>query len=403
MCATELTKSNSNSFHFKNIHKVINDSVKMKSSNNNNSNEKTISSTSLDNLTSCTSSCASSCTSLDAHFEDSMDDLLNFDNNEKYKLKRKDEHKHERKHEHKHKNRHHTTTGFIQNILIVVLSNQICVSAFLHHDLAHGNVFLSKDYKFLNNVFGELNLWVNSGCYFTFQELRKMHQDHHINKVDYETVDSQALITDQGMIFKYILLACEFCYIPAHCLFTWYRAIFAPIWKPNRRFALIRTAMVLFARTVGLLMMAYESSNFFGFLLGYNIAHFLAIHVQRFGDCFSHTYELFPVGTQFPRGSKDKYYDMEVTFSVIFPDSLKWIGKVFMLNFNYHNAHHFNTNLPWYALEHYHEHNLVAPTSKRVMELDFIGCLIQYHKHRLTRISEEQGAPEWNAKTGTMD
>eukprot|EP00121_Abeoforma_whisleri_P000024 Awhi_evm1s23 len=217
-----------------------------------------------------------------------------------------------------------------------------------------------------------------------------MHVDHHISKVDYEVFNSAELVKSMPRILKSLLYTLEFFMVPAHGFFLRIRAVLGPWWHPDRKHAQVSTAMVFIARLTALIILGQEFENYFWFPLGYFLAHSMAIQIQRFGDCFSHAYEIYPVGTKVER--KDKEYDMEKTYSIIFPSSLRWMGVFFMLNFNFHNAHHYNTNVPWYALPVYHD-MIDSKTPKNQYELSFSEAISNFFSQRLIRITEDQGAP----------
>ena len=120
----------------------------------------------------------------------------------------------------------------------------------------------------------------------------------------------------------------------------------------------------------------------------YAIAYLLMMHVLRFMDALQHDYPydatLFDYVPPPHKGDGD--WEQEHTFSVPismrFP-KLNWLT----LNFGYHNAHHFNMNVPWYRLPALHQ-ELTGNDPARV--IPFVAQLKLYHRNRVLRICNPQ-------------
>ena len=108
----------------------------------------------------------------------------------------------------------------------------------------------------------------------------------------------------------------------------------------------------------------------------------------RFMDALQHDYPynatLFEIGKAPHKGDSD--WEQEHTFSV--PHSLRypWLNLL-TLNFGYHNAHHYDMNVPFYRLPALHE-ELTGNDPVRV--IPFLSQLKLYHRNRVLRVCNPQ-------------
>lgn len=125
----------------------------------------------------------------------------------------------------------------------------------------------------------------------------------------------------------------------------------------------------------------------------YLISYCSMYNVIRFFDCFSHTYDVFQKDEMPKDGIKrNKKYDLEHTFSVVFaPGKITSIFNLISLNFGFHNAHHYNTSIPWFSLPTLHE-NIPVPLS--TFTIDPIEALKQFHTYRIYRLYHATGKPK---------
>lgn len=286
----------------------------------------------------------------------------------------------------------------VYGLTCAMLAQIFTVSSFLHHDFAHGSFFQRdtvRHYKKLNEWFGSVNLWINGGCYFTFQELRSQHVGHHTTKVDYEVIDQNQFEPYQLNILK----ACEYMYVPLNFYIMKVRAVCAVFWHQKRLNSMPRTVTIIVIRALALLFIARMNKNggiycLIWTLLGYFFSKNIAIHVLRFGDVFSHSYDIYALDSKLKPAHKE--YDMERTYTIMFPWYMKWFECLYMLNFNYHNAHHNNTSIPWYSLPTFH--NMIdnyTCLNRKEFEISFFDAIYQYHTKRVARVdATDAGFPK---------
>jgi fatty acid desaturase len=253
---------------------------------------------------------------------------------------------------------------------IALLYHTLTWSAYMHHELCHNSVFSSQVF---NTWCGRIIDWLNGSCFWSFEELRKQHINHHVYKVDYDFSSAVLAWLESKPLCKYSLLVCEYFYFPLHAYIFEWRAILSPWWKNERRFARRRTLVVFIVR---LLYFAFMYSvGGLSILLYYLIAYSMAIQTIRFTDSFSHSYDVVPVGT---KGKPlTKLYDIMNTFSVVWEtdENMSIVCRlfahlthiVFFLNFNFHTHHHYATQKKWYELSRpfYLGHHQLTPTENK--------------------------------------
>ncbi|KAL9647811.1 hypothetical protein ABK040_001328 [Willaertia magna] len=273
-----------------------------------------------------------------------------------------------------------------------LIGHTLALSGYMYHDLAHGSIFPQSCFG-LNEVFANLMLLLNGGCYFEFNELKSMHITHHVKKVDFEVLNTVKFLNSLPKPIEFLIVSAEYCYIPLfHFILRW-RAITSAFWKKGRERHQIRVINVTFLRALLFSLLTYYAG--YQALLSYFTGFCFNIQILRFTDCFSHTYDLYPVDTKnIPK--HDKFYDMEKTFSSIASGNWEFLN-LFFLNFTYHNAHHFKIDVPWCELKEFHYEQL----SKEIREksaLNLFDLLRQFHCKRLNRLYESQGNPTYDTK-----
>jgi hypothetical protein len=288
----------------------------------------------------------------------------------------------------------------------------------MHHELFHNSVFEKTEW---NNRFGSILCWLNGSCYWTLQELKKQHINHHVHKVDYENMGEFLKWIERNMIFKQLFVICEYFYFPINAYLVHWRSTFAPWWKDERRMTRTRTFVIIIIRMIYFYSLYYIRGS--SIIIRYLIAYSMSIQVLRFTDTFSHDYEVVPAGT--PTKYLSKEYDMLHTYSTVWetneqtPIIIRWIAQFihisFFLNFNFHNQHHYATQKKWFQLGssfraedddrsvtiNYENHNdtkavhlgLLCGVSKKHFTIPMSVTLRAFHTHRLTRLFSLPGRP----------
>ena len=120
----------------------------------------------------------------------------------------------------------------------------------------------------------------------------------------------------------------------------------------------------------------------------YVAAYLVMMHLLRFMDMLQHDYPYNPTLFDYeqPPHKGDFEWEQEHTFSN--PISLKYPRLNWLaLNFGYHNAHHYDMNVPWYRLPELHS-RLTGDDPARVVPLG--AQLKLYHSNRVLRVSNSQ-------------
>ena len=122
--------------------------------------------------------------------------------------------------------------------------------------------------------------------------------------------------------------------------------------------------------------------------LYYILAYFLMMHVLRFMDAFQHTYEIFET-LERERGTEARQFDRDYehanTYSNLISTKYPRLNLL-VLNFCYHNAHHFKQAIPWHRLPALH-HELYGDDDSQL--IPFRNQLFSYYRHRVARMTNE--------------
>ncbi len=269
----------------------------------------------------------------------------------------------------------------INFLATLLLAHAMTISAYLIHECGHQLVFKRSGH---NARLGRAMSWLCGAAYGTYEDMRYKHFRHHVDNGDVVWFEYEEFFEKYPTILK-ITRALEWFYIPVHDLIMHFIMVFTSFIIPQRRDQRLRNLIVIIVR----------GSAYFALLVFfpkvavlYAIAYLLMMHVLRFMDALQHDYPydatLFDYVPPPHKGDGD--WEQEHTFSVPismrFP-RLNWLT----LNFGYHNAHHFNMNVPWYRLPELH-HELTGDDPGRI--IPFSAQLKLYHRNRVLRVCNPQ-------------
>jgi len=263
----------------------------------------------------------------------------------------------------------------------LLLAHAMIIAAYLIHECGHNMVFKrQRD----NTSLGRFMSWICGAAYGTYEDMRYKHFRHHVDNDDVVWFEYDEWFDKHPFVLK-LTRTLELLYIPAHDLIMHFIMVFTSFIIPERRDQRARNVTVILIRggvfvTVAILFPKVAAL--------YALAYILMMHVLRFMDALQHDYPyhatLFEVGNAPHKG--DAEWEQEHTFSVPlslnFP-KLNWLT----LNFGYHNAHHFDMNVPWYQLPELHR-ELTGDNPARV--IPFLSQLKLYHRNRVLRVSNPQ-------------
>jgi len=267
----------------------------------------------------------------------------------------------------------------------LLLGHAMVVAAYLIHEFAHGTIF-SK--PLANQRAGEVCSWLCGSCYADFQDLRRKHMRHHVDRADVITFDTKAFLNGGPAWFRRLVLALEWAYVPAVELIMHFYVIALPFItsNPKHRARRGKVLRVLLVRTA---LFALIASISLKALLLYGVAWMLMLTVLRFADAYQHTYDAFAVledGGKIPADKlRDRTYEQHNTYSNVV--SARWPAlNLLLLNFSYHNAHHEKPVAPWYRLPALHR-ELYGSDYVQVIPMHLL--LKSFHQHRMRRVVDD--------------
>lgn len=275
--------------------------------------------------------------------------------------------------------------GWLNAAGTLLLGHAMVVAAYLIHEFAHGTIFANPK---ANERAGELCSWLCGSCYAGFQDLRRKHMRHHVDRADVITFDTKAFLNNGPAWLRRLVLALEWAYVPAVELIMHFYVIALPFITDNPKHR-ARRGKVLGVLLIRGVLFALVASVSLKALLLYGVAWMLMLTVLRFADAYQHTYDAFAVledGGAIPADKvRDRVYEQHNTYSNVV--SARWPAlNLLLLNFSYHNAHHEKPVAPWYRLPALHR-ELYGSDYVQVIPMQLL--LKSFHQHRLRRVIDD--------------
>lgn len=277
-------------------------------------------------------------------------------------------------------------------------------SAYFIHEFAHHAIFKSAD---ANARWGTFMSWLNGSCYARFDDMRRKHMRHHVERADVITFDAKGFLLQSPAWLRNTVLALEWAYIPAVEYLMRGFVISKPFRKDLQGYSSagrIRIVAIVLARFSALVLLAWVSLKA---LLLYCLAVLIFITLLRFADCFQHTYIAYPIldDTPLPKEMvRDREYEQANTYSDVVGVGSGLGNNVLnmlWLNFGFHNAHHERPTMPWYRLPAYHRELYPVDYAQVVT----VGELLRsFHLNRIKRIlADDYGTVEPVGVPGRAD
>jgi fatty acid desaturase len=275
----------------------------------------------------------------------------------------------------------------VLGVVCMVLS--LTWSAYFIHEFAHHAIFKNAN---ANSRWGVLMSWLNGSCYARFEDMRRKHMRHHVERADVITFDAKGFLLKSPSWLRNSVLVLEWAYFPAVEFLMRGFVIAMPFSNGGKAamasnsFARLRIVGIALVRFSGLGLLAWISLKA---LLLYCLAVLIFITLLRFADCFQHTYIAYPIldDTPLPKEMvRDREYEQANTYSDVVgvPSGLgNNLLNMLWLNFGFHNAHHERPTVPWYRLPAYHRELYPADYAQVVT----VGELLRsFHVNRVKRI-----------------
>jgi fatty acid desaturase len=265
----------------------------------------------------------------------------------------------------------------------LLLGHAMLIAAYLIHEFAHGTIFAKPEH---NTRAAIVCSWLVGSCYADFQDLRKKHMRHHVDRADVVTFDTKIVFKQCPAWAIKVLEALEWAYIPAVELIMHGYVIVLPFIteSPAHR---ARRGKVLMMLAVRALLFTVLGALSVKALLLYGVAWLIMISVLRFADAYQHTYDVFAVldSSKLDDGKqRDRAYEQLNTYSNIV--SVRWPAlNLLLLNFSFHNAHHDKPVAPWYRLPRLHA-ELYKGNDTQVIPMR--ALLGSFHRNRVRRVMD---------------
>jgi fatty acid desaturase len=260
---------------------------------------------------------------------------------------------------------------------VLLLAHGMIIAAYLIHDCGHQLVFKRSGH---NARLGRAMSWLCGAAYGTYEDMRYKHFRHHVDNDDVVWFEYDEFFEKHPLVLK-VTQILEWFYIPAHDLGMHFIMVFTSFIIPERRDQRVRNIVVIAIRGAVFLALLV----LFPIVAAlYVLAYLLMMHVLRFMDALQHDYPYNATLFNYvqPPHKGDNDWEQEHTFSVPismrFP-RLNWLT----LNFGFHNAHHFDMNVPWYRLQALHR-EMTDNDPAKVIPLR--SQLKVYHRNRVVRI-----------------
>jgi fatty acid desaturase len=269
----------------------------------------------------------------------------------------------------------------VNGLATLLLAHGMVVAAYLIHECGHQLVFRRSKH---NAALGRAMSWLCGAAYGTYEDMRYKHFRHHVDNDDVVWFEYEEFFARHPVTLG-VTRILEWFYIPAHDLIMHFIMVFTSFIIPQRRDQRLRNVVVILVRGSLFVALLVWYPNV---ALLYAVAYLVMMHVLRFMDALQHDYSYHATLFEYvpPPHKGDTEWEQEHTFSV--PISLRYPRLNWLtLNFGYHNAHHFNMNVPWYRLPALHR-QLTGDDPARV--IPFWSQLKIYHRNRVLRVCNPQ-------------
>lgn len=262
----------------------------------------------------------------------------------------------------------------------LLLGHAMIIAAYYFHECAHNTVFASNA---ANARLGNMLIWISGGIYCRYEELRRKHFRHHVDRADVVAYDYRPVLARHPRLVA-VIRALEWAYIPALDIYHHVMVLVLPFTLASRRQDRARVVTVLALRMGLFALLGWYAP---WALPCYFMAWMLMLTVLRFMDAFQHSYECTG-NLDEPRAPlpahRDGAFEVRNTFTNLHSARFPWLNQL-TLNFGYHNAHHEKPAEPWYSLPAIHAQHFGENCAQNI---PFGQQLAAYHRHRLARVLE---------------
>ena len=265
-------------------------------------------------------------------------------------------------------------TGYL--LCCLLLAHTLIIAAYLLHECMHHTICKRSSH---NKRLGQLLAWITGALYVPYGVLQNKHLLHHASRADILALDYRSVLADRPVLRR-LTQAMQWHHLPAVEVLTHILSMAAPFVLPDRRDQRAYVVMILCTRMVFFLLLALANIMV---LPAYLTAYLAFIWVLGFMDSTQHHYEM-RMGTYNDKLSPehDREYEETHTFSNLLSHRFPWLNLL-VLNFCYHNVHHYRSGEPWYRLARLHDrryHGRQAPVIGVAEQIQM------YNSYRVDRV-----------------
>lgn len=269
-----------------------------------------------------------------------------------------------------------TTSGVVWVISYLLLAHTLIISAYLLHDCIHNTIFRNSRH---NRLLGMTLAWLTGAAYTPYSILERKHLRHHADRVDVLAIDCHQFMRRYPALQR-VLSVLQGWHLPAIEMLTHGLSILAPFILPSRRNQCSYVLLILFSRASFFTLLALVNPSI---LPAYLLAWFLMITVLGFMDTFQHHYEIrLLLEDEKVLREYDRDYEETHTYSNLLSVRHPLLNLL-VLNFCYHNMHHYRSGVPWHDLPRAHAERYKDHPAPIVSIGD---QLVRYHHYRSQRL-----------------
>jgi len=271
--------------------------------------------------------------------------------------------------------------GMLYLVWCLLLAHTLVISAYLIHECIHNTIFRKSRH---NRWLGQALAWLTGAAYTPYTKLQTKHLRHHADRVDVLALDCREILRARPWLAA-LMVWMQRLYLPAAEILTHGLSMAAPFLLESRRGDRTYLLGVLLSR---ILFFSLLASINLALLPGYLLAWLVFVTVLGFMDTFQHHYEVrLRLDEDKPVQEFDRDYEETHTFSNLLSQRFPLVNLL-VLNFCYHNVHHYKSGIPWHELPAAHARryqNSPAPL------ISLHDQLRNYHRYRVERL--QSGTP----------
>ena len=258
----------------------------------------------------------------------------------------------------------------------IYLTHLLVLCAYLVHELMHNSIFASAR---ANKSLGIPLLWLLGSSYLSYELLKEKHFRHHVEKVDSLSFDLNRWIEKYPFIRNMVFLG-QRLHLPAAELVSHWLSNFSPFFQPARHKHRVRVILTLLSRIAFYAVLySISVSLFFVFIVALHATYL----VLAFMDAYQHTYDVsYSLDASRKKNALTRDYEEKNTYTNLLSSRWPWLNLL-VLNFSYHNVHHWKSGEPWYRLPKLHKQRYPEVCEQ---EVAFENQLSYFHKHRVERV-----------------